>query len=527
MDTEVLIVGAGPTGLALALWLTRLGVAVRVIDKDAGPGETSRAMVVQARTLELYRQLGIADEVVAEGKRNPAVNLWVRGKRRARIDFRDAGARLIPFPFVLVYPQDRHERLLLRHLEAAGVRVERNTELLGFEQHEGAGGAGDWDGDRACVRARLRGPDGREQVFDAAWLAGCDGAHSPVRHGIDAGFEGGTYEQTFYVADVEVEGATADGEIHLSLEHTDFAALMAYGEAGTGVAQGRLIGALKDERADRERPLQYEDVRQRAIASLGLQVRKVNWFSTYRVHHRIADRYRRGRVFLLGDAAHVHSPAGGQGMNTGIGDAANLAWKLAAVLRGRAPDALLDSYQVERQAFARRLVETTDRVFSVVTREGGVADFVRDHVAPLFVSAVDGLKPGRELLFRILSQTAISYHESVLSSGAAGHVRGGDRLPWIGPEDADNAVDNHAPLAHAGWQVHVYGAADVALADWCDAHGVALHAFSWEPAMGEAGLARDALYLVRPDGYVALADADAAPDTLERYAAARGLRLGD
>jgi 2-polyprenyl-6-methoxyphenol hydroxylase-like FAD-dependent oxidoreductase len=518
MDTEVLIVGAGPTGLALALWLNRLGVAVRIVDKDAGPGETSRAMVVQARTLELYRQLGIADEVVAEGRRNPAVNLWVRGKRRAHIDFRDAGARLTPFPFVLVYPQDRHERLLLRHLEAAGIRVERRTELLGFEQDEG--------GD-ARVRARLRGPDGAEQVAAAAWLAGCDGAHSPVRHGIDAGFEGGTYEQTFYVADVEIEGPAADGEIHLSLEHADFVALMAYGEAGPGIAQGRLIGALKDERTNQDGLLRFEDVRQRAIASLGLQVRRVNWFSTYRVHHRIAERYRRGRAFLLGDAAHVHSPAGGQGMNTGIGDAVNLAWKLAAVLRGRAPDALLDSYAVERQAFARRLVETTDRVFTVVTREGGVADFVRDHVAPLFVSAVDGLKPGRELLFRILSQTATSYHESVLSEGAAGRVRGGDRLPWIGARDAGNGVDNHAPLAHVGWQVHVYGTAGAALADWCGAHGVALHTFAWEPAMADAGLARDAAYLVRPDGYVALADADAAPDTLARYAAARGLRLGD
>jgi 2-polyprenyl-6-methoxyphenol hydroxylase-like FAD-dependent oxidoreductase len=516
MDTlEVLIVGAGPTGLTLALWLNRLGVAVRVIDKNASPGETSRAMAVQARTLELYRQLDIADEVIAEGKRNPAVNLWVRGKRRAHIDFRDAGSRLTPFPFVLIYPQDRHERLLLRRLETVGVHVERHTELLGFEQ----------DPD-ACVRARLCGPDGREETMEAAWLAGCDGAHSPVRHIIDAGFEGGTYDQTFYVADVEIEGPAGDGEIHLSLEHADFVALMAYGEAGPGVAQGRLIGALRDERPDPGRPLQFEDVRQAAIASLGLQVRAVHWFSTYRVHHRIARSYRRGRAFLLGDAAHVHSPAGGQGMNTGIGDAVNLAWKLAAVLRGRAPEALLDSYQVERQAFARRLVETTDRVFSVVTREGGVADFVRNHVGPLFVSAVDGLKPGRELLFRLLSQTAISYHESVLSSGSAGRVRGGDRLPWIGSRDVDKGVDNHAPLGHVDWQVHVYGAAGPALADWCAAHGVVLHTFSWEPAMGEAGLARDALYLVRPDGHVALADAHGSPEALEGYAAARGLRLG-
>ena len=505
--TEVLIAGAGPTGLTLALWLVRQGVTVRLIDKAASPGESSRAMAVQARTLELYRQLGLADEVVAAGLRDPALNVWVRGRHRARLDLRDAGQHLTPYPFVLIYPQDRHERLLIRHLEAAGVRVERETELLGYED----------EGDH--VRVRLRGPDGLESVCGAAWLAGCDGAHSTLRHLIDAGFEGGTYSQVFYVADVEAEGPAANGEIHLSLEHADFVAVINYDQAG----QARLIGAVRDDRPDPDRPLEFDDVRQRAIASLRLQVKAVRWFSTYRVHHRIAGRYRNGRAFLLGDAAHVHSPAGGQGMNTGIGDAANLAWKLAAVLRGRAPDALLDSYEVERKAFARRLVETTDRVFSFMTAEGSFADFVRDHIAPLFVAAVDSVGAMRELLFRILSQTAVAYHESALSEGMAGRVRGGDRLPWIGA----NGPDNHAPLSDIVWQAHVYGGAAPDLAAWCAHAGLALHVFAWNEAWSEAGLARDALYLVRPDGHVALCDPRPAADALARYAAAHGLRFGD
>ncbi|HEX8787629.1 MAG TPA: FAD-dependent monooxygenase [Telluria sp.] len=504
-STEVLIAGAGPTGLTLALWLLRQGVAVRLIDKAAGPGETSRAMAVQARTLELYRQLDLADEVVAAGLRDPALNVWVRGRHRARLDLRDAGQQLTPYPFVLIYPQDQHERLLIRHLEAAGVRVERQTELVGYEEQDGQ------------VRARLRGPDGAERECTAAWLAGCDGAHSVVRHLIDAGFEGGTYSQVFYVADVEAEGEAANGEIHLSLEHGDFVALINYDTAG----RARLIGAVRDERPDPDRPLEFDDVRQRAIASLGMRIKAVRWFSTYHVHHRIASRYRRGRALLVGDAAHVHSPAGGQGMNTGIGDAANLAWKLAAVLRGRAPDALLDSYEVERKAFARRLVETTDRVFSFMTAEGNFADFVRNRIAPLFVSAVDGVAPMRELLFRILSQTAISYHESSLSEGTAGRVRGGDRLPWIGHA----GPDNHAPLSSITWQAHVYGTAAPQIAAWCGEAGVALHEFPWEEAWSEAGLARDALYLVRPDGHVGLCAAHAAPDQIARYAAERGLQL--
>jgi 2-polyprenyl-6-methoxyphenol hydroxylase-like FAD-dependent oxidoreductase len=170
-------------------------------------------------------------------------------------------------------------------------------------------------------------------VCRAAWLAGCDGAHSLVRHQLGTGFEGGTYEHTFYVADVHVSGPAANGEINVSLEDGDFAALFAYDEQGNA----RLIGAVRDAEVRAGHTLAFDDVRQRAIASLGLKIEKVNWFSTYRVHHRVTGHYRSGRALLLGDAAHVHSPAGGQGMNTGIGDAINVAWKLAHVLRGRAP----------------------------------------------------------------------------------------------------------------------------------------------------------------------------------------------
>jgi hypothetical protein len=225
---------------------------------------------------------------------------------------------------------------------------------------------------------------------------------------------------------------------------------------------------------------------------------------------------------LVGDAAHVHSPAGGQGMNTGICDAANLAWKLAAVLRNRAPENLLDTYEVERKAFARRLVETTDRVFAFMTAEGNFADFVRNHIAPLFFTAVDGVRPMRELLFRILSQTATSYHESALSEGMAGRLRGGDRLPWIGC----GGPDNHAPLSSIAWQAHVYGTAAPDLVSWCAQARLPLHDFGWDEDWIEAGLARDALYLVRPDGYLALCEPQASPGALERYAAEHGLRLG-
>jgi hypothetical protein len=234
-------------------------------------------------------------------------------------------------------------------------------------------------------------------------------------------------------------------------------------------------------------------------------------FSTYHLHHLVTDHYRHGRAFLLGDAAHIHSPAGGQGMNTGIGDAINLAWKLAAVLRHDAPDSLLDSYEAERRAFALRLVETTDRLFTFVTADGHFANFVRTQIAPAFASIAFHVDAVGDYMFRMISQTKISYHDSPISRGEAGDIRGGDRLPWV------READNYGPLAEIVWQVHVYGRASEALAGWCAARRIALHRFSFGKPHQVAGLARDAAYLIRPDSYVACAVPDGDPAALDAY----------
>jgi len=492
---NVVIVGAGPTGLVLALWLTAQGVKVRIVDKARGPGMQSRALAVQARTLELYRQLGLAEAVVAAGHRNAALNLWTSGKKRATLRFANAGADLTPYPYVLIYPQDRHERLLIARLEDMGVAVEREAECLGFEDR----------GDHVEVQLRL--PGGREQRCAAAYVVGCDGARSIVRHQMGTGFPGATYGKFFYVADVQAHGPAARGDIQIALDDADFVAWLAYDDQG----RGRLIGVVDDDGADRADTLSFHDVGHRAIAHIGIEVDKVHWFSTYRVHHRVTDRYRTGRAFLAGDAAHVHSPAGGQGMNTGIGDAINLAWKLAAVLRQGAPVALLDSYQAERRAFALRLVETTDRLFQFITAEGRFADFVRTRIAPVVAPLAYGIDDVREYLFRLLSQTLISYRGGPISEGQAGAVQGGDRLPWV------HTDDNHAPLCAIAWQVHVYGRARADLAAWCEAQGMALHRFDFGAAHAAAGLQRDAAYLLRPDSYIGCVAADGSPLRLEAY----------
>jgi FAD binding domain-containing protein len=257
------------------------------------------------------------------------------------------------------------------------------------------------------------------------------------------------------------------------------------------------------------------------IEWMRVDVQRVNWFSTYRVHHRVADHFRQGRAFLLGDAAHIHSPVGGQGMNTGIGDAVNLAWKLAAVVRGRADASLLDSYEPERIAFARRLVATTDRAFTAVTSRGAIARLLRLRIVPRLIPALFKLKAARRFMFRTLSQAAVNYRGSDLSEGRAGPICGGDRLPWVsGTQDGG---DNFTALTSLGWQLHVYGGATTAMEAACDARKLALNVFPWRAEMGLAGLRRNAVYLVRPDGYVALADSAGSATAVTSYLDARKL----
>jgi 2-polyprenyl-6-methoxyphenol hydroxylase-like FAD-dependent oxidoreductase len=396
------------------------------------------------------------------------------------------GRGLSPYPFALVLPQDAHERFLVEVLAREGVTVERATSATRLHEED------------AGVRARLEREGGGSEEMRARFVAGCDGAHSMVRQAIGAGFPGGTYAHRFYVADVEATGALIDRQLHLALDAADFVAAFPLVEPGHLRLVGMLRGSGEDESSG------WEGVRREALARLPLEVRQVHWFSTYHVHHRVAREFRRGPAFLLGDAAHIHSPVGGQGMNTGIGDAVNLAWKLAAVLRAGWPTRTLSSYDCERRAFAQKLVATTDRVFTFASRDGWLARLVRTRLMPLAIPRVFGTEAGRRLAFRTVSQIGVRYRDCPLSAGVAGDVHGGDRLPWVAlPGDARG--DNFASLRSLKWQMHVYGRADASLQRYCDERRFELHVFAWRDEMARAGLARDAFYLVRPDGYVASA----------------------
>jgi 2-polyprenyl-6-methoxyphenol hydroxylase-like FAD-dependent oxidoreductase len=492
-ESQVLIVGAGPTGLVLALWLAKAGVPFRLIDRNARPGEASRAMVVQARTLEFYRQLGIADDVIAGGFRLDRLHLRNLSGKIATVRLGDVGKGESPYPFALSFPQDDHERLLTDHLRKAAHAVEWETELTSFTPQS--------DGVQAILSK-----SGIQETWAGAYLCGCDGAHSTVRRGLGVNFPGGTYDQLFYVADAEAEGDWADHDINAYVAENTFCLAFPVRTVGMFRFIGLVPGALRS-RDD----VGFNDLREDVEQVTGTRVRRVNWFSKYRVHHRVADHFRQGRVFLAGDAGHVHSPAGGQGMNTGIGDAVNLAWKLAAVLEGRAGIGLLDSYEAERIPFARSLVRTTDRIFEAVVGRSAFARIVRTIIAPYVLPLALQFEAVRRAQFRLVSQTRISYRASPLSNGSAGRAHAGDRLPWV------EGTDNFEPLSVLDWQVHVYGTATAGLREFAARARLPLQEWPWTKAAQHAGLGKDALYLVRPDGHIGFARETPDVDGLRAY----------
>jgi 2-polyprenyl-6-methoxyphenol hydroxylase-like FAD-dependent oxidoreductase len=491
--------------LVLALWLTRFGIGVRIIDKLAAAGTTSRALAVQGRTLEFYQQFGFAQDVIDRGHKVSAVNLWVKSRPAARVPLGNLGHGLTPFPFPLIFPQDQHETLLINRLSALGIEIERQVELADFEDR----------GDE--IRATLR-KAGTEEVGRYAYLAGCDGARSRVREVLGTGFPGGTYDHLFYVADVEAAGSPMNGELHVDLDEADFLAVFPLRDTG----RARLIGSVRDDAAKDHEHLNFEDVRGRGMQNLRIEVKNVNWFSTYRVHHRVAQQFRKGRAFLLGDAAHVHSPVGGQGMNTGIGDSVNLAWKLAAALKEPRSSPLLDSYEPERIAFARRLVATTDRAFTAVISTSAFARFVRTKAIPAFAPALFRVPAMGRFAFRTVSQIAVNYRDSALSRGAAGKLHGGDRLPWV--KIGQGEEDNFAALTSMDWQMHVYGHPTLELRTLADGRRIPLHVFPWSAGMRHAGLRRDAVYLIRPDGYIGLVDSAGSATAIGTYLSEKNLR---
>ncbi len=419
MKTDVLIIGAGPTGLTAANVLAQSGVEFRIIDKTSGPVEESRALVVQAKILELFDKLGLADRAVEEGQRIGAAELLKKGEHIGKLSFfEDDRDDLNPYPFALIYEQHRTERLLVRGLEEVGGRIEWDTELISLSQTP----------DNATVVVQRA--DGTEETIEARWVVGADGASSPVRHSLDLGFEGDTYEESLFLADVEMEWEFGSQKLYLDLAYDGFYAFFPM----PGEKRFRLVGSVPDE-LDGKEEITVSDVQDLLDKYSGVEteITAAHWTSVYKIHRRMTENFRVGRTFLVGDAAHVHSPAGGQGMNTGIGDAYNLAWKLALVAKGEAKPELLDSYEPERMPFARAILNGSDRGFSLQVTNNPLAKGPKLFVVPLLFRLVSAVPALRRWAFYFISQLWTSYRESPVveqNETAKKGPKAGERAPY-------------------------------------------------------------------------------------------------
>ena len=516
MDTDVLVVGAGPTGLMLANQLARRGVNPMIIDRHSGPAQQSRAMAVQARTLEIYAKMDIIEQALALGARASAANMWANGRWTARIPLGDIGQSMSPFPFILMLGQDDNERIMGESLRRQGIDVHWNTELIALEQRPD------------CVEAVLKQPDGSTRELTAAWVGGCDGSRSPVRELNGITFPGAPYEHVFFVADTEATGTMVQGELNVYLWQDGFHLFFPM----RGKDRWRVIGILPKpmrNQADLTFDQLVPALRQEAGSELAFK--ECHWFSTYRIHHRAAERFRDRRCFLLGDAAHVHSPMGAQGMNTGLQDAYNLAWKLALVVKGRASAALLDSYEQERIPVAQRLLSTTDRAFQLVVSDSWLAGMFRTRIMARAVARAMTIERIRRLAFRTLSQIGIGYPASPLSQAMPGLPKGaptaGERFPWLSLKlRADGAAEDlFQALDDTRFNLLFFGQPDPAwdpqgLQDLLRTHVIPADPWN-DTQLARARIAQPSTYLVRPDGHVGLCGTALGLSAVRRYLSER------
>ncbi len=485
IKTPIMIVGAGPTGLMLSAQLHRYGTRHMIVDQKSGITDLSKALGVQARTMEHYRQLGLVDKVLEQGFVGKNVRFIVNGAIKAAIPLGEIGAGLSPYPYLFILEQSRNEALLYDYVTSEGGEVDWATEVVNLQRtDQGYSGL-------------LKRSDGSSEPFECRYLIGCGGSNGPVRQFLEMPFRGSTNEQLFFVADIIMDIGLEKHGLLLVINGDEFLAFFPM----AGPNQYRAVGVLPSSISD-PNDVPFDLLKSHIEANTGFSatITDHSWHAGYRVHHRIADSFRSENAFLVGDEAHIHSPAGGQGMNTGLGDAVNLGWKLAAVVHGWAAPEILHSYNEERRPFGVSLVQTTDRAFAVMVSKNWLPCFLRTRTLPLVLSLVLRFQVFRRLMFKTISQTRINYRKSSLSSGSkAGSVRSGDRFPWFEWEGG-NSFDWLSAIGSV--VLHMGGAAPAKPRHWSgptveiEVGGKALE------AAVQAGLPRSGSVVIRPDMHV-------------------------
>jgi 2-polyprenyl-6-methoxyphenol hydroxylase-like FAD-dependent oxidoreductase len=479
-----------------------------IVDKKDGTTPYSKAIGVQARTLEIYEQIGLAEPLIALGAKTTQVRLIEDGVARAEVPLTKLGTGMSEYPYLLIVEQGKHEKLLYDFIKANNKDVQWQTELEDFSQ------------DDEGVTGTIVNPNGETQRVHAKYLVACDGAKSPVRKALGINFEGSTFERLFYVADVQIKW---------EFPHDMLAACLAKDRSTAffpmaGEDRYRIVGLFPADTDKIEGQVPYEEIEQQCLedTKLEMDIYKVNWFSTYKVHSRRVDRFSEGRCFLVGDAAHIHSPAGAQGMNTGIQDGYNLAWKLATVLRGKADARLLDTYNEERVVVAGRLLETTDRMFDLLMGDSRVMGFLRTEIFPYVANFVLGLDSVNKFVFPLISQIGISYRNRSLSLEGDGdfEVRAGERMPYF-LIDGKSVYDGlHQPMFHL--LTFLDGTNNVQSIRKEIEHNYAglvdYHVLPLEPRAAELfGAHKPFSVLLRPDNYIAFVCAENCTEALKSY----------
>jgi 2-polyprenyl-6-methoxyphenol hydroxylase-like FAD-dependent oxidoreductase len=509
IKTDVIIIGAGPTGLSLACQFLRYGVDFVLLEKNEGPTPYSKAIGVHARTLEIYEQLALAQKAVEQGTIAGKGRLLVGGEVRGELDFSSIGEGLSPYPYVLMLEQSKNERLLYEYLQTHRKAVLWRTELEGFSQSDSG------------VTAQVKTADGASQIIEANYLVGCDGPKSLVRRTLGLSFAGSTFERMFYVADAQVDWEFSHEALHICLSKDTFVVFFPL----KGEKRYRIVGVFPEEFAKEEGDVLYEEIEARIKkeAKLDLDIHDVEWFSTYKVHTRHVSKFSAGRCFLAGDAAHIHSPAGAQGMNTGIQDGYNLAWKMALVLQGKSHEKLLHTYNEERLENAKHLLQTTDRMFQFAAGSEWFLAFLRTNVLPPLAKQLLSFDAVKRFIFPLLSQIGINYRHSSLSRHAGDEdfkVKAGDRMPYILVDG--KSLYNQLQQAKFHWLVFSdaqdgFQALKTELKNQY-AELVDFNAISLDPQVAEVfGATHPFSVLLRPDNYIGFISTGTASSGLSVY----------
>jgi 2-polyprenyl-6-methoxyphenol hydroxylase-like FAD-dependent oxidoreductase len=509
MQTDVLIVGAGPTGLALACQLIRFGVDFVIIDKKESTTPHSKAIGVQPRTLELYEQIGLTAPLIDLGTPADKAKMFAGGRMRGEVEFGELGKGMSPYPYILFLEQGKHESLLYDFIRSNERDVAWDTELENFTQ------------DERSVVANVKKLSGEIESVEAKFLVACDGAKSLVRHSLGLKFLGSTFERIFYVADVQIDWEYGHDALQVFLMRNSLLAFFPM----RGEKQYRIVGTFPEEFAKDEGDILYDEIEERIKldADVELDITKVNWFSTYRVHTRHVNKFSEGRCFLAGDSAHIHTPAGAQGMNTGIQDGYNLAWKLAWILKNGSSKSLLDSYNEERLPNAETLTKTTDRFFNLAAGRNPILAFIRLYIFPYVAQFLFSLDAVKRFVFPRISQIAINYRGSSLGKNKGSFkVKAGDRMPWFEIDGKSIYDFLHDPVFHllmfSEGKTEVPAFRENLMENWkgkIDSHFFDLG----EKAREAFGTNSPFFLILRPDNYIGIISDDFSPETVSDYLA--------